>query len=313
MRRRTILIAVIAISLAGSYLGNKLLVRPAMEAPAGRAVADGEAAAGEHYRRIVSLAPSITETLFALALGDRVVGVTRYCDYPPEALSKEKVGGYYDPNYEAVVALEPDLVIMLPEHEVPKEYLTRLGLRVLAVSQESIPGILDSIRAIGKLCRAEREAREVVAGIEGRMAEIRNRTEGLPRPRVMLCVDRSMGSGAIQGVYIAGGNGFYDEMITMAGGVNAYDGQSLKFPVVSAEGMLRLNPQVIIDMVPHLEGKGWNEEDLLREWQSVARVDAVKNGRVYVFAQDYAVIPGPRFILILESMARAIHPEIEWE
>lgn len=313
MHRRTILLAVIIMAAAGSYLGNKLLVGPATEGPGRRAVADSRAPAGENYRRIVSLAPSITETLFALELGNRVVGVTRYCDYPPEALGREKVGGYYDPNYEAIVALKPDLVIMLPEHEEPKKYLTELGLSVLAVNQESISGILDSIRAIGKLCGAEREAWEVVAGIEGRMAEIRNRMEGLPRPRVMLCVGRNMGSGFIEDVYIAGRDGFYDEMITIAGGMNAYHGRMPKFPMVSAEGMLRLNPEVIIDMVPDLEGKGWNEEDILKEWQSVGGVDAVKNEDVYVFGQGYAVIPGPRFILILESMARAIHPEIEWE
>ena len=129
----------------------------------------------------------------------------------------------------------------------------------------------------------------------------------------MVSLGRNMGSGRMEDVYIVGRDGFYDEMIRMAGGVNVFDGGSIKFPTVSAEGIMRLNPEVIIDMVPDLADAGLSEEQVAMEWQSLAGVDAVKNGRVHVLAQDYVVIPGPRFILILEAMAHAIHPELAWE
>ncbi len=261
----------------------------------------------ETPERIVSLAPSITEILFALGLGDRVVGVTRYCDYPPEALSTEKVGGYYDPNYEAMVSLRPDLVILLPEHAEPREQLARLGLRTLVVDHTSIPGILASITTIGETGGAELRAAEIVGDIEARMERVRRNVEALPPSPVLICVGRTMGTGSLDEVYVAGNDGFYSEMLAAAGGVNAYVGDT-GFPIVSTEGILRMNPEVIIDMVPDLEAEGWSKEAIRKEWDTVSGVGAVKNGRVHVFADDFVVIPGPRFVEIVEKMARVIHP-----
>jgi iron complex transport system substrate-binding protein len=101
-------------------------------------------------------------------------------------------------------------------------------------------------------------------------------------------------------------------MISLAGGVNAYRG-GVTFPMLSREGVIRMNPDVIIDMIPDLDEKGLDRAAILREWETVSPVDAVRNGRVYVFGEDYVAVPGPRFILIAEKMARAIHPEAAWE
>ncbi len=100
-------------------------------------------------------------------------------------------------------------------------------------------------------------------------------------------------------------------MITLAGGVNAYAGD-IAFPVVSREGIVQMNPEVIIDMIPDIDEKDWDKAMISKEWDAVSHVDAVSKGRVYVFGEDYVVIPGPRFILILEKMARLIHPEVDW-
>jgi iron complex transport system substrate-binding protein len=261
--------------------------------------------------RIVSLAPSITEILFALGLGDRVVGVTRYCDYPPEALSREQVGGYYDPNYEAIVGLRPDLVVLLPEHAEAREHLARLGVRTLAVDHRSVQGILASITAIGEVGGAEQQAGEIVADIEVRMIQVRRSVEVLPSPRVLICVGRNMGSGSLEDVCVAGNDGFYSEMLKLAGGVNAYSGR-MAFPMVSTEGILRMNPEVIIDMVPDLEAGGWSERTIVDEWDTLSGVDAVRHGRVHVFNDDFVVIPGPRFVRVVEKIARTIHPEANW-
>jgi iron complex transport system substrate-binding protein len=142
------------------------------------------------------------------------------------------------------------------------------------------------------------------------MALIKHRTTGLPKPRVMISLGRGMGSGTLADIYIAGKNTFYGEMIIFAGGVNAYNGVTVAFPQVSKEGIYQLNPQIIIDMVPDLDKI--SEEKILAEWNNVANIDAVRNKRVYLFKQDYSVIPGPRFISILEQMVRVIHPEIQW-
>lgn len=265
------------------------------------------------HQRIISLAPSITEVLFALGLGDRVVGVTNFCDYPVEARSKEKVGGYYDTSYETILALESDLVIMLPEHEKQKKYLEKLGIPILVVDQRDTQGIIKSIITIGQACGNEKKARDVVSDINTRMDHIKKRTWGLPRPKVLICVGRTMGSETLEDIFISGRKGFYNEITTLAGGINAYEGHEIRYPTVTGEGITRLNPDVIIEIIPDLPERGLNEEKVKKEWDLLPGVDAVKNGRVYIFGQDYVATPGPRFILILEQMAKAIHPEINWE
>jgi len=260
------------------------------------------------YRRIVSLSPSITECLFALGLGERVVGVTDYCDYPPEALAKSKVGGYYDLNYEAIVALRPDLVVCLPEHAEHVGDLARLDVPHLTVDHRQVATILESLTTLGHACGAPDRAEALVQEIRQRMRVVQDHATDGPRPRVLVCVGRNTGSATIDDVYVAGHRGFYDEMISLAGGINAYQG-SLAFPMVTGEGLLRLQPEIIIDLVADLQEKGLTEAEVLQQWDSFAELPAVQQKRVFLFTEDFVVIPGPRFIQILEKMAAAIHPE----
>ena len=312
MHRKIVLGILVASVFAASYFA-KLALQNGESVTSGVVTNSNSALRPEKsYRRIVSLAPSITETLYALGLMDRVVGVTRYCDYPPEALKIKKVGGYYDPNYEAILMLEPDLIIMLEEHEAPREHLTKLGFSVVAVNHKSIPGILQSIESIGEICGVLQKAKFITGDIRARMERILEKTEGLPSPRVLVSIGRNMGSGTLEDVYISGKEGFYDEMILRIGGVNAYSG-GVAFPVVSGEGIIRMNPEVIIDMVPDLEERGWGPETIYRAWDALSQVDAVKKGRVYVFGEDYVAVPGPRFIDIMERMAQVMYPDVHWD
>jgi iron complex transport system substrate-binding protein len=218
------------------------------------------------------------------------------------------VGGYYDLNYEAIVALEPDLVVCLPEHEGRLADLDRLNLPHLTVDHRRMETILESLTTLGHVCGVEDRAEELVKDIRGRMTAVRNRGIDQSRPRVLLCVGRNMGSAAIDDVYIAGRGGFYDEMIVQAGGINAYQ-DTLAFPMVTGEGLLRLQPDVVIDMVPDLQEKGLSEADVLKQWSVLADLPAVRQGQVFLFTDDFVVVPGPRFIQIMEKMAAAIHQE----
>jgi iron complex transport system substrate-binding protein len=261
-------------------------------------------------RRIVSMAPSVTEILFALGAGDRVVGVTRYCDYPPEAVDRTKVGGYDDPNYEAILSLEPDLLILLPEHRDSRPKLTKLRLKMLVVDHTDIPGILKSIGTIGAACGMAEKAQGIVKDIRTRMDEIERRTRGLDRPSVLVSVGRNMGTGTVDDVFVSGKEGFFDALITMAGGANAYAGPDIRFPKLSAEGILELDPDVIVDMVP--DAKDEDLEKIRDEWRKLKEAKAVKQDRVHIMNKGYSVIPGPRFVLLLEDLAEAVHPELEW-
>lgn len=265
--------------------------------------------AGKQYTRIVSLAPNITETLFALGLGDRVAGVTDFCKYPPEAQARAKVGGLFNPNLEAMAALKPDLVILLPESEQFRAHVASMGIDTLTVHDRTVAEILNTITVIGKTCGAGVKADSLRKDIESRMASVREKTAGFARPRVLLVIERTLGTGNPGSVCVAGPNTFYDELITLAGGTNAYRGPNIPYPQVSGEGILKSDPEVIIDLLPVMANKGLTEDAIRRDWNSLPGVSAVKTGRLFVMSADYTVVPGPRFIRTLEDFARLIHPE----
>jgi len=263
--------------------------------------------------RIVSLAPSLTEILFALGRGEAVVGVTEYCDYPPEAKSKPKIGGYYNPNYEAIVAMDPDLVVMLREHGQVVGHMEKLGLRTVRVSHNSIDGICASIESVGRACRASTRATELVDAIRRDVDRVRRLTAGRPRPRVIVSVGRSMGTGSIADVWAASRDTLYDEVVEIAGGANALDEKRVKYATLSQEGVMALNPDVIIDVVADIESRGATVASVKADWSSLGEVAAVASGRVYVLGSDYVEIPGPRVALLVKDVARALHPDVDWD
>jgi iron complex transport system substrate-binding protein len=301
--RTVILLAAAVLAIAvGSFLAQP------MPGPAPHT----EPASERPYRRIVSMSPSITETLFALGLGDRVVGVTRYCQYPPEAGTRAKVGGWLDPNFEAIVSLKPDLVVTREGSQQTLATFKQLGLNTLVVHHDHLEGVLASFTVIGKNCGTETEAARLGERIEAKMNDIRARTASLPRPRVLFVAERTLDTGEIQDVYAAGADGFIDRLIALAGGENVCAHTAGGFPVLSAEAVLRLNPEVIIDLVPNLPDQPRAKQSVLNDWQQLSEVEAVRRGRVHVVVDDYAFIPGPRFILLAEKLARLFHPEVDW-
>ncbi len=264
-------------------------------------------------RRIVSMAPSITETLYALGLGDKVVGVTRFCKYPPGVEDKKKIGGYYDPNFEAIVALKPDLIVMLEEHEQSLPGFQKLRLETLVVSHQTLDGIVESFRQIGRVCGRGAEGRRLAREYQNRMERIRSLTRDLPRPRVLMSLDRILSRGHLASIFVVGDDKYFDQIIEIAGGQNAYREVGVRYPVISTEGILRLNPDVIIDLVPPSMAGQLDRQTILGAWKELEQLQAVNNGRVLVFDQGYTCVPGPRFIQLLEELARVLHPEVPWD
>ena len=258
---------------------------------------------GTEPGRIISAAPSITETVFAVGAGDKLVGVTKFCEYPPRARLLPKVGGLLDPSGEAIVRLEPDLVIVLEENLKFRQELSASDYRVVAVNHKSIPGIIASIESIGRACGREEQGVRLAAGLRHRIEELETRKSlNTPSPRVIISVGRNAGSGSLGKVYIAGKDNYYEEMIRLAGGVNAYSG-SIRYPAVSIEGLLRMNPDVIIDLVPGYPEKGLKEESLRGEWNEMRGTRAFETGNIYIRGEDYWTLPGPRFIRIVEDLS----------
>ena len=294
---RTTLIAAILLVFSASLLAHRALDESQQPKTPGQC------------QRIASMAPSITETLYSLGLGDRVVGVTRFCDYPPEVRAKPRIGGYYDPNFEAAVAVKPDVVIMLEEHEQSLPGFKKLNLGTMVVSHQTVDGIIDSFRAIGRACGKEALGRQMAEEYEARLHRIHEKTRGLSRPRVLVALDRTFGRGHLADVFVAGVDGYFDRMIELAGGQNAYQQRGVRNPVVSPEGIVWLNPDIIVDIVRKEMLEQSSREAIVADWNELTQVEAVKNRRVLIFDQDYAWIPGPRFVQLVEDLARALHPE----
>lgn len=263
------------------------------------------------YRRIVSLAPSSTEILFALGLGDKVIGVSQFCNYPPQAKNLPRMGGLMNPNYEAIVAAKPDIVIVFKQMLKPENKFAALGIDTLVVGHDKIDEIGQAILLIGRHFNAEDKAHQLVDDITAKMQYIAGQSEKPDRPRVLICIEHTISDSADKlpkNIYIAGEDGFYSEMIKLAGGQNAYPG-TVPFPAVGSESVIAMNPEIIIDIVP-AEKNPLDSQIIKRQWKHFSQIDAVKNDRIYVLSEDYMTIPGPRFILALEKIARIINPDI---
>jgi iron complex transport system substrate-binding protein len=252
--------------------------------------------------RIISLAPSITETLFALGLGDKVVGVTNYCHYPPATESIERIGGYTDANLEKILSLEPDLVILQKEHEKQRSFLQRYGLTTLAVDFSTIKNICHSFEIIGKKCGAEKEADSLVLCFA---PLLHSDTSTAPRPKVLLCVGRdSPGGGTVKSVYAAGAGTFYNSLIEAAGAVNAFVDTIPHYPKLSMEGIITVAPDIIIDVAPAMGD--YVCTTLVADWKSAAMIPAVDKNRVYCLAADYATVLGPRVLKLFSDIREMI-------
>jgi iron complex transport system substrate-binding protein len=261
-------------------------------------------------RRIVSTAPAITEILYALGLGDRVAGVTNYCHYPPEVLGKPKIGPFIRPDLETIVALRPDLVIVLknPIQLLPK--LRALRQNVLEVDHDTVPAIYRAIEQIGAATGVPARAQALNTSIRGRLDEIRRRAGKLPRRRVLYVVGRI--SGTLEGIVAVGGSSYLNELMSLAGGDNMLGDAAAAYPKVPTEEILGRNPEVIVDMGDMTDTAGVTPERkraVVELWNRFPMLDAVRHRRVYAVASDIFVVPGPRIVEAALEFARMIHPE----
>jgi iron complex transport system substrate-binding protein len=260
-------------------------------------------------RRIVSLAPSLTETLLALGLDDRIVGVTRYC---PTVEGARTVGGYFDPSFESIVALGPDLVLLMQSHDELDRRFGALGLETLRVDQHDVAGVLASVVAIADRCGVSDRGRSLVVDLMTRLDEVSNLVGELDRPTVLVVVGREPGRAGLGSLWAAGRDTFFDDVVRIGGGVNAVASGGVRYPELSREGLLALDPDVVLDVVADGGARDLDREDVLADWDEVDDLRAVQMGRVHVLLEDFAVVPGPRIVETVETVAGLLHPEARW-
>lgn len=263
--------------------------------------------------RIVSLLPSTTEILFALGLDEEIIGVTKYCKYPPQAQTKTIVGGLIDTNYEIVYRLHPDLVILASEHADHQAKFKDMGTPVLQVETRRVSSVFDSIQLIGEAVGRQKEAAAIIEKIQNKINTIKQKTAEIPKPRVLITFLRPIGEGDIRDVYIAGDFTYFNDILDIVGAQNAYQGSSLiTSPIVSAEGILQLDPDIIIEVMAPLSETKLTAQDVLKDWDMLSELKAYKNKRIYILTGSYIDIPGPRLVEALDDIVRSIHPQIDW-
>ena len=258
--------------------------------------------------RIVSTSPSITETLFALGLGNQVVGVSTYCRFPPEVNKLPKVGTFLRPSPELIARLTPSLVILHAGPNDAAQQLAKLRVPFITVERGTLPAVFSSINAIGKAAGTPERAATLVASLETRLDRIRANVSGRAPKKVLIIMGRR--AGTLTDVIAVGPRSYLHDLVGIAGGVNVLADSRLEYPRISMESIIRLDPDVIIDA----GDMGDTPDDRERRramteklWQAQTLVRAARTGHVHAITSDIFVVPGPRVVEAAETMARWLH------
>lgn len=254
--------------------------------------------------RIVSLAPNVTEILFALGLGERVVGVTRFCDYPAETTGIRKVGGLVDPNIEVVRSLDPELVVAFRGNPLRLvERMAKLGLPVFVCDVgEGLEAVAPLVERLGRVTRTEARAAELAAGLRRRLEAVDGALRGVAtRPKVFVLLHG-------QGLWTSGGESYVDDLIARAGGANVASALPKKWALYKRERIVEDDPDVVLVLARSPEDFAASRDWFLR-MPGADRVAAVGAGRVHELDENAASRFGPRLVDVLDRVARLLHPE----
>jgi iron complex transport system substrate-binding protein len=258
-------------------------------------------------RRIVSLVPAVTEMLYAIGAGPRMVGVSSFDTYPPEVKALPKVGGLIDPDLERIIMLKPDLVVISETHIELGAQLRSAGLATFSYALGDLANVSRTIRLLGTVTGLESEAAAVIAGLESRFEAVRERVKDRPKVRALLVFSRQPES--LREIYASGGTGFLHDLLELAGGENVFASVKREAVQVTTEAILSAAPDAIIELRPGAPLSTGEIERERRSWNALAAVPAVRAGRVSVLVGDELVVPGARVADTAERLARALHPE----
>ena len=254
-------------------------------------------------QRIVSLAPGITETLYALGLDDKIAGVTTFCDWPAAARTKPRIGGFTNPSIEKIVSLKPDLIIATADgnRKDTVMQLERLRLPVYVTNPSDTNGILRSILHIGEITNREKDAGILVGKLQKRLNNITVQIRQKRKPRVFFQI-------GLEPVVTAGKGTLINEVIERAGGVNIAGHDVARYPRYSAEGIMGASPEIIL-FAPMVNDK---EFTMVKSfWQKFEGIPAVKNNKIYPIKTDLISRASPRIVDAIEKMSLIFHPEIK--
>jgi iron complex transport system substrate-binding protein len=254
-----------------------------------------------HPKRIVSLAPNITEILFSLGLDEEIVGVSIHCNFPEKARSRVQVGSYISLDFERITFLQPDLIIATGAGNTREmvDRLKKLGFQTFVIYPKNFNDILQSIGHIGQVVNRDREARGILEGMRKRSQRVIELSRNLPRPKVFIQIGDAP-------MVTVGKGSFADDLIRLAGGENIAGKEKEVYPRFGMEEILKRSPEVVV--ISSMNPKG-DYQKVLQEWTRWKTLPAVKNSRIHLMDSDLIDRPSPRIIDGLEELARILHPE----
>jgi len=255
--------------------------------------------------RIVSAAPDVTEILFALGLDKQITGVSQDSNWPDQAKNKPKIGTFWQPDIEAVIAANPTLVITsgFTQQQSLAQRLQRIGYKTLYFNIETIADFFQAVQTIGQVTNKTQVAQQLISNTKNTFAKISALTGGVDKPKVLFVVQRNP-------LRVAGTEVFVNELIGLAGGKNAIGKTIQKYPPVGAEYVLACNVDVIIEPAMLHENIADQQADALKYWSKYKTLPAVKNNRIYVVDGDELCRLGPRIGMGVETIAKCLRPEI---
>lgn len=255
-------------------------------------------------QKIISLSPSNTEVAFALGLEDRIVGVTEYCNYPPEAMEKDIIGGFATPNIERIVELEPDLILASTLHQEELPRLEELGLSVLVVESSNLIELYTSISLIAQVTDITANGEALIASMQERIQAVEAVVAGIdPDQRVRVYYEVYSDP-----LMSAGKGAFINEIISLAGGINIFGDVEENYPQVSAEFVAERQPDIIL--FPDYHGTADFVLEGMTDRPGWENVPAVQENRVYAISDDTFARPGPRVVEAVEEAARVFYPDL---
>ncbi|MGB9597491.1 MAG: ABC transporter substrate-binding protein [Candidatus Poribacteria bacterium] len=255
-------------------------------------------------QRIVSMAPNVTEMLFAIGLDNEIVGVTEFCNYPESAKDKAKIGGYYNPNIEVILSLKPDLIVATPDGYSKEriEKLNKSGIPIFIVNPQKIDDVLDSMLVLGKITGKEEYSKQVVDSLKNRVKVIRDKVSKIPiskRPKVFYEIGQDP-------LVTVGPGNFVNDLIKTAGGINIAEDAPNSWPIYSVEAIITKNPDIILTAPPTMTSSDKNE---FERWNKYRTISAVINNRIYAVDPDILLRSGPRIFDGLEKLYSLFHQE----
>lgn len=254
--------------------------------------------------RWISLAPSLTETIGALGLEDRLIAVTDYCVDPDSVKKLPKIGGYLDPSLEVIVAMKPDLVWGLPEHEKLAGSLRQLGIKVTLREQYTLANMRATIQAIADQADEPERGRLLLAKLKQQEQAAKRRF--MVPPRLLLVLGYDAPGEAVHEVFAVGREGFLHEVLSLAGAENAYQPPKPCFPKLDAEGLTAVDPERIVILFPHDTMSEEQKQRYREAWRQLSFLRAVKENRIDFINHSAVFQPGPAYIKTVEALGKIL-------